>query len=166
MANYLLLPGTLVGYIWECQHGGLPWKELWQYSCSSLKGRRKNKGLHFLLANAVVKSRITLLFFTKQYIYIYICVYKSRPLLHLKTLHFDMRTYFCLKLEKEVRAQGNVELWLGELLTLQQKSLHGVIREAAFVISEPTFELLKFIDEYIAQVMFLVLLIRYVFLGP
>ena len=70
----------------------------------------------------------------------------------LKTFYLDIYTYFCSKLEKEVRAQGNVELWLGELLTLQQKSLHGVIREAAFVISEPTFELLKFIDEYIAQV--------------
>ena len=77
----------------------------------------------------------------------------------LQAFYLDICTYVCSKLEKEVRAQGNVELWLGELLTLQQKSLHGVIREAAFVISEPTFELLKFIDEYIAQVNIIKMLI-------
>lgn len=49
-------------------------------------------------------------------------------------------------------AKGNVEVWLGELLTIQQKSLHGVIRDASVAIGEPTFQLLGFIADYIAQV--------------
>ena len=49
-------------------------------------------------------------------------------------------------------AKGNVEAWLSELLNTQQKSLHAVIREAANVIVDPAFELLGFIENYIAQV--------------
>lgn len=49
-------------------------------------------------------------------------------------------------------AKGNVELWLGELLSMQMKSLHGVIREGSVVINEPGFQLLSFIANYIAQV--------------
>ena len=49
-------------------------------------------------------------------------------------------------------ARGNVELWLGELLHLQQKSLHGVIRDCSNVINDQAFELLSFIANYPAQV--------------
>ena len=49
-------------------------------------------------------------------------------------------------------AKGNVELWLGELLTVQQKSLHGIIRETSNVINDPQFDMLGFINSYICQV--------------
>ncbi|XP_064651602.1 dynein axonemal heavy chain 8-like [Lineus longissimus] len=55
-------------------------------------------------------------------------------------------------LEKPVRAQGNVELWLGELLDQQQRSLHAVIRQAYHAVNEPNFEMLSFFADYPAQV--------------
>ena len=45
-------------------------------------------------------------------------------------------------LESNVKAQGNVEVWLGELLHQAQISLHAVIREAARGIRSPSFQLL------------------------
>ncbi|XP_072165822.1 dynein axonemal heavy chain 8-like [Diadema setosum] len=57
-----------------------------------------------------------------------------------------------IPLEKPVIAKGNVESWLGELLDLQQKSLHGIIRDASRVINDSSFELLSFLNDYIAQV--------------
>ena len=55
-------------------------------------------------------------------------------------------------MDQAVIAKGNVEMWLGELLVMQQKSLHSVIREAHRVINDSSFELLGFINNYIAQV--------------
>ena len=49
-------------------------------------------------------------------------------------------------------ARGNVEVWLGDLLVMQQKSLHAVIREAYQMINDQSFELLPFFNDYIAQV--------------
>lgn len=49
-------------------------------------------------------------------------------------------------------AKGNVESWLGELLNEQQKSLHGVIRDAFRAINTDGFELLSFINNFPAQV--------------
>ena len=52
-----------------------------------------------------------------------------------------------------VMAQGNVEIWLGDLLSNQQKALHGVIRNAFFSVSDPaTFNLLDFQYSQPAQV--------------
>ena len=48
--------------------------------------------------------------------------------------------------------RGNVEVWLGELLMMQQKSLLGIIREAYESMIDPNFDLLRFLHEYIAQV--------------
>ena len=59
----------------------------------------------------------------------------------------------CGQLETPVRAVGNVETWLAELLKEQQKSLHGVIRHAATAIVDPEFVLTTFISEQLAQVM-------------
>ena len=53
-------------------------------------------------------------------------------------------------------AKGNVELWLGELLVIQQKSLHGVIKEGSIVVADPQFEMMGFLDKYIAQVTFFI----------
>ena len=64
---------------------------------------------------------------------------------------FLLQYNFSVQLEKNIMAKGNVELWLGELLEMQMKSLHAVIREAAVVINEPGFQLLSFAASYIAQ---------------
>ena len=57
-----------------------------------------------------------------------------------------------LQLEKPVRAEGNVEVWLMSLMTMAQSSLHGVIRAAAMTIQDTAFRLLEFCDTYPAQV--------------
>ncbi|XP_074653701.1 dynein axonemal heavy chain 8-like [Tubulanus polymorphus] len=57
-----------------------------------------------------------------------------------------------IPLEVEVIAKGNVELWLGELLMQQQKSLHAVIRQAFGIINDPGFQLLSFLNDFAAQV--------------
>ena len=49
-------------------------------------------------------------------------------------------------------ARGNVEQWLWELLVQQQRSLHGVIREASIVVNDENFQLLEFLASYPAQV--------------
>ena len=57
-----------------------------------------------------------------------------------------------ITLEKSVLAQGNVEIWLGELLRESMNSLHGVIRDASLAVSTSSFELLEFLKTYPAQV--------------
>lgn len=52
-----------------------------------------------------------------------------------------------------MRAIGNVEVWLGDLLTMQQKSLHSIINMAFNQINEEDFNLLGFMYEAIAQVL-------------
>ena len=49
-------------------------------------------------------------------------------------------------------AQGNVEVWLGSLMTMAQKSLHNVIRQAHFAIGDANFQLLEFLNTFPAQV--------------
>lgn len=49
-------------------------------------------------------------------------------------------------------AQGPVELWLGELLKLQQTSLHSVIKASDLEINDEDFDLLSFLDKFQAQV--------------
>ncbi|GIX94879.1 dynein heavy chain 5, axonemal [Caerostris extrusa] len=56
------------------------------------------------------------------------------------------------KLDRPVMAEGNVELWLGDLLVVQQMSLNTVIKAAFNSLLEEEFELITFIDKYIAQV--------------
>jgi hypothetical protein len=49
-------------------------------------------------------------------------------------------------------AQGNVEVWLGSLMNMAQKSLHNVIRQAHFAIGDANFQLLEFLNTFPAQV--------------
>ena len=55
-------------------------------------------------------------------------------------------------MEKPVRAEGNVEVWLMSLMLMAQKSLHGVVRTAAIAIQDPNFQLLEFLNMFPAQV--------------
>ncbi|ELU05307.1 hypothetical protein CAPTEDRAFT_162628 [Capitella teleta] len=80
-----------------------------------------------------------------------------------KTVTFDEKVYDrilsinsqegeTVQLDEFVLAQGNVENWLGDLLRLTRKSVHGVIRTAAITIQDPAFKLLEFENMFPAQV--------------
>ena len=45
-----------------------------------------------------------------------------------------------------------MEVWLGNLLQEARKSLHAVIRTAAFAIKDSSFKLIEFLDTFPAQV--------------
>lgn len=49
-------------------------------------------------------------------------------------------------------AKGPVEIWLSDLLRMQQSSLHTVIKLAYYSFSEPDFQLIPFLYEAPGQV--------------
>ena len=49
-------------------------------------------------------------------------------------------------------AQGNVEIWLGQLLNLSKTSVHSVIRQASHAINDPSYEMMEFLGTFPAQV--------------
>lgn len=49
-------------------------------------------------------------------------------------------------------ASGHVEVWLGKLLKEALGALHGVVRNAAIAINDPSFELMQFENSFPAQV--------------
>ncbi|XP_074024884.1 dynein axonemal heavy chain 8 [Numenius arquata] len=57
-----------------------------------------------------------------------------------------------ISLDTPVIAKGPVELWLQDLLRVQQISLHGIIRAAYYQISDPGYQLLNFLNQFPAQV--------------
>ncbi|XP_054710373.1 dynein axonemal heavy chain 5-like [Uloborus diversus] len=57
-----------------------------------------------------------------------------------------------IKLNKPVKAEGNVECWLMNLLRMSHQSLHSVIRKAAISTTSPKFTLMEFLREYPAQI--------------
>nr|XP_021145140.1 dynein heavy chain 8, axonemal isoform X1 [Columba livia] len=57
-----------------------------------------------------------------------------------------------IPLDTPVIAKGPVELWLQDLLRVQQMSLHGIIRAAYYQISDPGYNLLDFLNQFPAQV--------------
>lgn len=57
-----------------------------------------------------------------------------------------------LQLNKPVKAEGNVECWLMNLLKMSHASLHSVIRKAALSTTSPKFTLMEFLRDYPAQV--------------
>ena len=59
-----------------------------------------------------------------------------------RILAISSREQETVQLENAVIAQGNVELWLGQLLNEAMSSLHGVIRDASIAIDSPSFSLL------------------------
>ncbi|KAL8616403.1 Dynein heavy chain 5, axonemal [Nucella lapillus] len=80
-----------------------------------------------------------------------------------KAVKFDEKQYELIKvivssegetieLEKPVRAEGNVEVWLSNLMNQSQSSVHGVIRTAAMTIQDPALNIIEFLDTFVAQV--------------
>ncbi|XP_050711756.1 dynein axonemal heavy chain 5-like isoform X2 [Eriocheir sinensis] len=57
-----------------------------------------------------------------------------------------------VQLEKPVRAEGSVEVWLMKLLSMCQQSVHGIIRQAHHVIQDPDLNVLRFLEQFPAQV--------------
>ncbi|XP_011504753.1 PREDICTED: dynein heavy chain 5, axonemal [Ceratosolen solmsi marchali] len=57
-----------------------------------------------------------------------------------------------IQLERAVRAEGSVEIWLMQLLQTSQQSLHSIIRQSHTMINDQNFNLLAFLDKMPAQV--------------
>ncbi|KAM9337116.1 dynein axonemal heavy chain 5 [Symphorus nematophorus] len=57
-----------------------------------------------------------------------------------------------VELSQPVLAQGNVEMWLGQLLAGVRQTLHAIIRQAYLAISDPGLKLLDFQSAFPAQV--------------
>lgn len=49
-------------------------------------------------------------------------------------------------------ASGHVEVWLGKLLAEARNAVHGVVRNAAVAVNDPSFELMQFENSFPAQV--------------
>ena len=54
-------------------------------------------------------------------------------------------------LERPVRAEGSVEVWLQNLLVMSQESVHGVIRNCFQYINDSQFNMLEMIQKFQAQ---------------
>ena len=80
-----------------------------------------------------------------------------------KTVQFDEKVYDKIlgmvsqegeevSLTEAVNAQGNVEIWLGDLLRISRHTLHTIIRTASVAILDPGFNILEFENTFPSQV--------------
>ncbi|KAL5009928.1 hypothetical protein ScPMuIL_012233 [Solemya velum] len=69
-----------------------------------------------------------------------------------KILNINSQEGETIALEEPINAQGNVEVWLGDLLKMSRKSVHSVIRSASVTINDPTFKLIEFENMFPCQV--------------
>jgi len=51
-------------------------------------------------------------------------------------------------LERPVRAEGSVEVWLNGLLQSSQEAIHCIIRQAFHFINDSNFDLLEFVTKF------------------
>ncbi|XP_068603948.1 LOW QUALITY PROTEIN: dynein axonemal heavy chain 5 [Brachionichthys hirsutus] len=72
--------------------------------------------------------------------------------LYDQILGFQSQEGETVELGQPVLAQGNVEVWLGQLLDGVRRTLHGIIRQAHVAISDPGTKLLDFQSTFPAQV--------------
>ena len=77
---------------------------------------------------------------------------KFDPLDYNKIVAVVSKEEEVIKLEKTVRAEGSVELWLMSLLTSAKEALHAIIRNAYHIIGDNSFDMLDFIKKFQAQV--------------
>ena len=58
-----------------------------------------------------------------------------------------------IKLDRFVMAQGNVEDWLNSLLKMSHHSVHTIIRQAFYAITDSSeFDIMDFLNNFPAQV--------------
>ncbi|XP_052807224.1 dynein axonemal heavy chain 5-like isoform X2 [Mya arenaria] len=69
-----------------------------------------------------------------------------------KILEINSQEGETVPLDAPVMAQGNVEVWLGELLNTSKRSIHGIIRMASIAMGDPSFNLIEFENDYPAQI--------------
>ncbi|KAL2085437.1 hypothetical protein ACEWY4_018757 [Coilia grayii] len=67
-------------------------------------------------------------------------------------LSFQSQEGETVALTEPVNAQGNVEVWLGLLLSGVRKTIHSIIRQAHVAVSDPGLKLLEFQSVFPAQV--------------
>ncbi|XP_076617159.1 dynein axonemal heavy chain 5 isoform X1 [Chaetodon auriga] len=67
-------------------------------------------------------------------------------------LSFQSQEGETVELSQPVLAQGNVEVWLGQLLAGVRQTLHAIIRQAYLAIGDPGLKLLDFQSAFPAQV--------------
>ena len=60
--------------------------------------------------------------------------------------------FLSLQLENPIMAQGNVEIWLGSLLTASLNAVKFVIKQASVAIGDPNFALMEYLNNFPAQV--------------
>ena len=68
-----------------------------------------------------------------------------------KMLSIVSREGEVVQLERAVRAEGSVELWLTNLLNMSQESVHGVTRNCFLYINDSQFNMIEMIQKFQAQ---------------
>lgn len=66
--------------------------------------------------------------------------------------HVSLVWIICCLMKETCLFQGNVEVWLGQLLAGVRQTLHAIIRQAYLAISDPGLKLLEFQSAFPAQV--------------
>eukprot|EP00118_Oscarella_pearsei_P013119 m.101516 g.101516 ORF g.101516 m.101516 type:complete len:4701 (+) comp37133_c1_seq2:73-14175(+) len=69
-----------------------------------------------------------------------------------RILSMSSREGETVEFDSPVMAQGNVEVWLGNLMREAHSTIHSVIRTAAHAVSDPSFQMFEFFDSFPAQV--------------
>ncbi|XP_067868157.1 dynein axonemal heavy chain 5 isoform X2 [Heterodontus francisci] len=67
-------------------------------------------------------------------------------------LHFESQEGEKVDLIESVTAQGNVEVWLGQLLNGVRKTIHSIIRQASIAITDKEIKLYEFQTMFPAQI--------------
>ena len=67
-------------------------------------------------------------------------------------LSLSLFLFLSLQLENPIMAQGNVEIWLGSLLTASLNAVKFVIKQASVAIGDPNFALMEYLNNFPAQV--------------